>query len=104
MLSRSQKSIHQQAQYLQNQLGAGELLPGFSTVGGGSLPEETLPTTLLSFSSMPQKMLKLLREGSPAVIARIENDRLLIDPRTIQPDEEEALLLSLQKTLTQLKR
>jgi len=104
MLSRSEASIRQQAQYLQAQIGAGELLTGFSTVGGGSLPEETLPTTLLSFSSAPQKMLRLLRQGDPAVIARIENDRLLIDPRTIQPDEEEALLLALQKVLAQLMR
>ena len=104
MLSRSEASIRQQAQYLQAQIGAGELLTGFSTVGGGSLPEETLPTTLLSFSSSPQKMLRLLRQGDPAVIARIENDRLLIDPRTIQPDEEEALLLALQKVLAQLMR
>lgn len=104
MLSRSEASVRQQAQYLQAQIGAGELLTGFSTVGGGSLPEETLPTTLLSFSSAPQKMLRLLRQGDPAVIARIENDRLLIDPRTIQPDEEEALLLALQKVLAQLMR
>jgi L-seryl-tRNA(Ser) seleniumtransferase len=104
MLSRSQNSIQQQAQYLQSQLGTGELLFGFSTIGGGSLPEETLPTTLLSFSSKPEKMLKLLREGSPAVVARIENDRLLIDPRTVQPDEEEALLLALKKTLAKIKR
>ena len=104
MIGRSQKSIQVQAQYLQNQLGSGRLIPGFSTVGGGSLPEETLPTTLLSFSLMPQKMLKKLREGNLAVIARIENDQLLIDPRTVQPDEEEALLLMLQKTLAHLKR
>lgn len=104
MLSRSEGSIRQQAEYLQEQLGAGELLKGFSTVGGGSLPEETLPTTLLSFSSAPQKMLSLLRQGDPAVIARIENNCLLIDPRTIQPDEEEALLLALQKVLAQLMR
>ncbi len=104
MLSRSELSICKQAKYLQSQLGVGELIPGFSTVGGGSLPGETLPTTLLSFSSMPQRMLKLLRQANPAVIGRIENDRLLIDPRTIQPDEEEALLLALQKVLTQLKR
>jgi L-seryl-tRNA(Ser) seleniumtransferase len=104
MLRRPEESIRQQAEYLQAQLGAGELLPGLSTVGGGSLPEETLPTTLLSFSLRPQQMLKLLRQGDPAVISRIENDRLLIDPRTIQPDEEAALLLAIQKVLAQLMR
>ena len=104
MLSRSADSILQQAQYLRNQLGEGELISGFSTVGGGSLPEETLPTTLLGFSSKPEKMLALLREGSPAVIARVEKGRLLIDPRTIQPDEEEALLHALKISLGKLKR
>jgi len=104
MLSRSVDSILKQAQYLQNQLGEGELLPGFSTVGGGSLPEETLPTTLLGFSLKSEKMLALLREGSPAVIARIENGQLVIDPRTIQPDEEGALLYALKLSLAKLKR
>ncbi|HSN93651.1 MAG TPA: L-seryl-tRNA(Sec) selenium transferase [Anaerolineaceae bacterium] len=104
MISRSLQSIQAQAQYLQNQLREGELLTGFSTIGGGSLPEETLPTTLLSFSLKPEKMLSLLRTGSPSVIARIENGRLLIDPRTIQPDEEEALLHALKISIAKLKR
>lgn len=104
MLSRSEESIFQQALYLQNQLGEGELLPGFSTVGGGSLPEETLPTTLLGFSFKPEKLLVFLRQQTPAVIARIENGYLLIDPRTIQPDEEEDLLKALKTNLAKLKR
>ncbi|MEA4813254.1 MAG: L-seryl-tRNA(Sec) selenium transferase [Anaerolineaceae bacterium] len=104
MISRSKESIQRQALYLQGELRFGQLIPGFSTVGGGSLPEETLPTTLLSFSEKPEKMLKLLREGSPSVIARIENNKLIIDPRTVQPDEEQALLYALHKSLNKITR
>jgi len=50
------------------------VVPGRSTVGGGSLPGESR-----------------LRAGEPPVIARIENDRLVLDPRTVLPEQETAL-------------
>jgi L-seryl-tRNA(Ser) seleniumtransferase len=74
---------------------------GESTVGGGSLPGETLPTTLCAISS-GQGQLNLetvaarLRTGEPAVLARISRDRLLLDPRTVRPGEDDALLAALR--------
>lgn len=44
----------------------------------------------------PSKLATLLRCGRPAVVARVEQDMLLLDPRTIQPDEDEALLAALR--------
>jgi hypothetical protein len=40
-----------------------------------------------------------LRQQNPAIIARTENDQVLIDPRTVLPDEEGALLVGLKNVL-----
>ena len=72
-----------------------EVGPGQSAVGGGSLPGETLPTTLLVISAerpRPAQLLDKLRLQAPSVIARIENDRVVLDPRTVLPGEDEGLL------------
>ena len=72
-----------------------EVVPAESTVGGGSLPGERLPTTALAIMSRPGRaadLLRRLREHEPPVIGRIEQDRVLLDPRTVLPDEDDALL------------
>jgi len=100
MLSRSAESLKAQAQFWQQQLGFGEVLPGYSTIGGGSLPEETLPTWLLALPvKSPQKLLTNLRACQPPIIARIENDQVVLDPRTVQPEDEAALLAGLQSVI-----
>jgi L-seryl-tRNA(Ser) seleniumtransferase len=69
-----------------------EVLPGRSTVGGGSLPGETLPTWLVALAvESPAAAAARLRAGDPPVIGRIEDDRLLLDPRTVLPEQEERL-------------
>lgn len=71
-------------------------LPGESTVGGGSLPGSTIPTTLLAIDHPDTEGLAArLRAATPPVIGRIANGRYLIDPRTIRPGQEQALLDSL---------
>jgi L-seryl-tRNA(Ser) seleniumtransferase len=73
-----------------------DLWDGESTVGGGSLPGSALPTCLLAFDlPSPDRALQTLRNGAVPVIARIERDRLVIDPRTILPGQEETLLHAL---------
>ena len=76
---------------------AGEVQPGESTVGGGSLPGETLPTRVLALATeRPNQLAARLREQRPPVIARIQQDRLLFDPRTVLPEEDEALLAAIR--------
>jgi L-seryl-tRNA(Ser) seleniumtransferase len=66
---------------------------GHSTVGGGSLPGQELPTALVAVeASSPDLLAVRLRSEDPAVISRISDGCLLLDPRTVQP-EERALLL-----------
>jgi len=72
------------------------IVQGFSAVGGGSLPGQTLPTRLLSLSTASSSRLAArLRAGDPPVIARIEDDRLVLDPRTILPEQDHELLAAL---------
>jgi L-seryl-tRNA(Ser) seleniumtransferase len=53
-------------------------------VGGGSLPGETLPTKLVALTvNNPDDYLARLRRGDPPVVARIENDQVVFDLRTV---------------------
>ena len=80
----------------------GEVMDGQSTVGGGSLPGEVLPTKLAAIKiPSPNKFLARLRDpagfqnpqglGKP-IIARVEGDRVVFDPRTV-PEQEETELI-----------
>lgn len=78
-----------------------EVVDGKSTVGGGSLPGETLPTRLLALRvPSPDGLAARLRAGEPPVVARIEGERLLLDPRTVPADQDEILLAALQAALS----
>ena len=66
---------------------------GCSTVGGGSLPGETMPTKLLSvLVQRPDRVASALRAATPPVVARIERDLLVLDPRTVLPEEDADVL------------
>ena len=93
-------NIKQRAERWISFLGQGELLEGRSTVGGGSLPGETLPTYLVGISTRhPNKLLTSLRNAQPPIIARLEEGRLVLDPRTILPDQEQPLLSNIKTIL-----
>jgi L-seryl-tRNA(Ser) seleniumtransferase len=88
------RAITWQRRLLERGIGV-EVLPAESTVGGGSLPGERLPTTTLALTPRPGRaadLLRRLREHEPPVIGRIEQERVLLDPRTVLPDEDDALL------------
>ena len=76
------------------------VIDGRSAAGGGSLPGETLPTSLVAIAvDSPNALAARLREGEPSIIARIENDQVCLDPRTVQPAQEPALLAALLAVL-----
>ena len=74
--------------------GAGcEVRESTSAVGGGSLPEVTLPTAVLALpGGAPDRLLARLRAGDPPIVARIEEDRVVLDPRTVMPWEDELVV------------
>lgn len=100
MISCDLASIEKSASHWRDYLSAGEVVKGCSTVGGGSLPTEEMPTFLLALSpEKPDAFMKALRETNPPIIARIEEDRVLFDPRTVLPEQEALLLRNLLKVL-----
>ncbi len=93
--------LQQRANMWRQRLETGEVKAGQSTVGGGSLPEETLPTYLLALPvPQPERFVARLRAAEPPVIARVEAGQVMLDPRTVLPEQEEALLNALQRLLT----
>jgi len=100
MISRPLDEIKARAERWREVLGRGEVIAGVSTVGGGSLPGETQPTFVLSLDvKQPNQFLGWLRKASPPVIARVENDCVVLDPRTVLAEQEGALLVALQNGL-----
>jgi L-seryl-tRNA(Ser) seleniumtransferase len=115
------------------------VIDGQSTIGGGSLPGETLPTCLLAIpeqtvptlikhppavsprfsatnhagdrqkrstadgqGSALEQLAVQLRTGTPPVVGRISRERLLLDPRTVLPEQDEALLQALHSVFERL--
>ncbi len=93
MLAQSEQAIKTRAEAWQKAIGFGEIIPGESTIGGGSLPGETLPTWLLQLSpKSPNKLLKSLRDQNPALIARIQDQSVVLDPRSVQTHEDDIII------------
>ncbi len=96
MISRPLHDIRETAEKWSAEVG-GTVLSGESTVGGGSLPGTALPTALLALASdSPNRSMEQLRQTNPPVIARIADGRVLLDPRTVLPEQETDLLAALQ--------
>ncbi len=69
-----------------------ELLPGKSVIGGGSTPDQSLDTWLIAPNcGNVIEAEGLLRAADPPVIGRIDDDRLVLDLRTVLPSEEDFL-------------
>lgn len=100
MIRLSPGEIHQRADRLLRQWDHpdAELIEGESLIGGGSTPEQPLKTWLIAVSGDAVRRERRLRQSTPPVIARIENDRLVIDLRTVAPDEEGGLLAALRSS------
>jgi L-seryl-tRNA(Ser) seleniumtransferase len=100
MISSPIETLHQRANHWMNQLGTGEVISSLSAVGGGSLPDETLPTFVLALNvDEPNRLLDHLRICSPPVISRLETDKVVFDPRTVLPEEEQGLLAAIKLTI-----
>ncbi len=75
------------------------VIDGMSAIGGGSAPGLPIPTRLIALSSdrlTPAALEERLRSSSPPVIARIENDLVLLDLRTVLAGQEEPLVAAIR--------
>ncbi|MCX6592043.1 MAG: L-seryl-tRNA(Sec) selenium transferase [Acidobacteria bacterium] len=90
MIRRDAAEIQARAEDMAVGLDA-EVIAGESVIGGGATPEQRIPTWLIALNGDAVKWERRLRAHQPPIIARIEKDRLLIDLRTVFPDEEQTL-------------
>ncbi len=101
MIAATPERLRERASHWAVALHRGSVIAGQSTIGGGSLPEETLPTYLLALDvARPNHFVAKLRAGSPPIVARVEADQVLFDPRTVFPEQEDALLAGVQVALS----
>jgi L-seryl-tRNA(Ser) seleniumtransferase len=71
-----------------------------STVGGGTLPGETLPSIGIALDGGPAApLLAALRQGDPPVIGRIEDRRVVLDLRTVDPASDRAFVRTVASAL-----
>ena len=86
-----------------------QVVEGETMIGGGSLPGGTLPTRLVAIGSkegknVSQVMSRKLRTQEVPVIGRISEEVLLLDPRSVLPEEDEVVLKALRNLVSSLKR
>jgi L-seryl-tRNA(Ser) seleniumtransferase len=99
MMSASTEHIIKRAQRIQAQLPEGwQLRPCESTIGGGSLPGDTLPSiALVRPHDAPHDLAHLLRTGSPAIVGRVANQALWLDMRSVLPQYDDAIVARIQE-------
>jgi len=89
MLTEDLRTIQARAQAL-----GGELIEGDSEVGGGSFPGAKLKTWLAGFPD--QRLAEKLRANDPPIIARVAGSRVLLDARTIFPEQVDTVVAALR--------
>ena len=105
MLTMTTREIRIRADALVTEIGhlpgwRAELVAGMSAIGGGSAPGVELPTSLVAIAKdglTPDALEERLRHLTPPVIARIEHERLLLDLRTVMPEQDHTLIALLRQ-------
>ena len=94
MIALSESNLADRSENWRSKTGTGTIERSRSTIGGGSLPGQTLPTSVLSIdpAGKIEDFVRALRESPVAVVARIENNRVILDPRTVLPDQDDAVI------------
>ena len=98
MISTSLEELDRRAQTWQKMIGAAaSVVDGQSAIGGGSLPEETLRSRFIAIKSLKtgsgaEGLALRLRKATPSILGRIVNESVLLDPRTVLPEEDDALI------------
>ena len=105
MISMPLEKIEKRAYYLAKEIGEiAAVTDSFSTIGGGSLPGETIQSKSLrinceSINGGANSLSQHLRNAPTPVIGKIENEHILFDPRTVFVNQDEILLQSISYAL-----
>ena len=99
MIRQSSDDVRARAERLLASLPAldARIVPGESVIGGGATPERRIPTFVIAVCCADAVAAeRKLRSADPPVVARIEEDRLVLDLRTVFPEEEDDLTAALR--------
>ncbi len=105
MIAETQASLGRRAKSIAARLEAAGIVAAVvettSTVGGGSLPEETQPSRGIALTAASAaRAIGALRKADPPVIARIVNDRVVLDLRSVLPEQDELLATAVMRALS----
>ena len=112
MISMPLEDIERRAKLWAQEFGdLARVIDGESMIGGGSLPGGTLPTKLVAIGkqskakeqSLAQKLVLRLRAQEPPVVGRISENVLLLDPRSVLPEEDKAMRQALRNAFANLR-
>lgn len=104
MISTPLDEIRRRAEFWKARLGDGAIIDGQSTVGGGSLPDEILPTQLLALAvKKTDALASLLRTETPAIISRIQDGMICFDPRTVLPEQDDVFIEIITRVLSKYR-
>jgi L-seryl-tRNA(Ser) seleniumtransferase len=99
MISAAPDDLEARARKLALRLNAG-VVSTESAIGGGSLPGQTQPSwAVVLAGGTPDELAARLRQANPPVIARIEHDQVLLDLRTVLPEQDDTLELAVRGAL-----
>ncbi|MBL8238291.1 MAG: L-seryl-tRNA(Sec) selenium transferase, partial [Bryobacterales bacterium] len=96
MIRLTKEQIRLRAEAFASEVEGARVIDGESVIGGGSTPDQSLPSYLIALPGPAHKLERKLRARQ--VIARVEKDQLVIDLRTVLPTQESALLQTILRT------
>ena len=95
-------SVRRRARALAKELDGAEVAPTETVVGGGSLPGYAVPSWALRLPvPNTERAAARLRAGNPPVFCRVDDEALLFDVRTVDPDDDERLARAIRYALAQ---
>jgi L-seryl-tRNA(Ser) seleniumtransferase len=93
------EALEARARAISDAVDGARVIETEATVGGGSLPGETLASRAVALPGRATQVLAWLRAGTPAVVGRIEREAVVLDLRTIEPEDDAALTAAIRAAL-----
>ncbi|HVL90423.1 MAG TPA: L-seryl-tRNA(Sec) selenium transferase [Actinomycetota bacterium] len=100
MLSADTETLRSRCESLASGLEGASVIEGQSVAGGGSVPGHGIASPVVAIAcDKPERVTAALRANDPPVIARIDDGRLIVDPRTVDPSDDAALRAALERAI-----
>jgi L-seryl-tRNA(Ser) seleniumtransferase len=100
MIRQSAEEIRARAEAMAAKIAGAQVRPGQSVIGGGATPEQSIDTWVVAIACGDVvEVERKLRAHNPAVVARIEDGKLVLDLRTVSREEEEEFARALEECL-----